>query len=964
LSGAERIPGASTRGELVPKTTVDQAGLEALIRSAVLAKLGGAAPSPTADAIIATLLASAPGKDGSAQVSNSAWNRLADLANGYLPLLDRAAELKLPVQWRRSLEEGLATEHVREGVLPDIREALNLLPALAGASREAQAPGGAATWEALFPGLDLPPAGRLAVLRRCAQINPALRPEGHCLPPQQAQAGELLLPAKDQAGVERLWRFTLRPGAVLLLPGDALARAWSADAAAPPAPYELFAGAGSEQSVELPLRISRGDGEASFRLLLLRSPSGRVAARLCAETGGWSRALQVVVPAQEALAADLRADLAGEKDKELRKPEYPPGQAAGKDDEDAAEAGSAKETVNAVLARSRREMADPIIAAAGEARRRDDDPAYPSAITWTGDRIEGNLTVVLSPRELGWTPPQEPAPSEPGKGRGAKGPKGPQPAVASISVQLSLAGAKVDGDWSAAWNGTKTQGKASGGRIVDAAAAADTWPAEIAWPMHDGRPDENRRIGGKAAWLEDPRQARLVWMGRDAIGDGDAGNDLRYCGMPGAPVPGGYCSPVLADGTVLQAYYRPSGADFQYKRSTRGGVDSAHRYRLRADDCVLAVDAATGTTRWKAVLPSSGQNWHAMHKAGYGVTPACADGRVFTLGSSGLLSCFDIRSGALRWQNDIGPRARHIRSAMEQTSIPAGWTLAGNRDFLRPLLIADGLVIACDFRKWNDKYYANYTRDSGLRAYDAASGRLVWEQPGIIDGGPALAPLLWRHGGRNHLIIADDSGTRCLEAATGKQLWLDARIGSEACYANPAVAGDWLLADLLPEQRGLRVKGRERIPAGARLRPDGLDVLWSAPEGVRNSPMPKAIHDGRGYVIYATGSADGHWTGGLATFDMASGRLLGKTEYIDGLAGDHDNALALVGDGMFFTTNGRERPGMHVFALAQDGVRKLPEFHLPMAGGYANGIVPIIGDGRIIVRLEDRLACYDLRRGR
>ncbi len=94
------------------------------------------------------------------------------------------------------------------------------------------------------------------------------------------------------------------------------------------------------------------------------------------------------------------------------------------------------------------------------------------------------------------------------------------------------------------------------------------------------------------------------------------------------PVGEGYSSPVVADGRVF--------------------VHS----RTDPDEIVSAFDLATGKPIWSARYGSSftkNQYTTAMSKGPFS-TPLVANGRVFTLGTSAVLSSFDAATGQLAWR--------------------------------------------------------------------------------------------------------------------------------------------------------------------------------------------------------------------------------------------------------------------------------------------------------------------------
>lgn len=707
----------------------------------------------------------------------------------------------------------------------------------------------------------------------------------------------------------------------------------------------VFRDAGDQLAIEIPFTVPLEKGPQALRLHLLRGLSGQLAARLTADRPGlWSRDVNLTRAAQEYATASRRGW------GHLKKPPI------GGPEADWAELAKSADPDPIELTAPELAAADP--------RRRRDEPDWPLTLQLTGDALAGSVSFPFDGVALATSlDPGLDADYVAPPGPGGRRPPAP---VFELHIEARLAGDTVRGRWRIAGGGREGAGDIAGSVRRGAGGTTAAWPegTEVHWQY--GRGGIGQRIGvgaAPASWSPAPHaDARLAWFGLETLAAGTDRNDLRFPQSPGEAQIGGFCSPLLARGVVYQAYYRVSGEtllkpDIRAKnRATYGGQDYEHRHRLRADDVMVAVDATTGRTLWKTVLPSSGYSWSSMHKSGFGPTPAWLDGRLYWLGTSGLLTCLDAATGAALWQTDIGMRHRHLRTAMETRLLPAGEPNGGKRDFVKPLLALDGVVVTCDYQKWMDGTGYHYGRLNGLMAFDAKDGRLLWHAANAMTGGYANFPVVWRHQGRSHLVIIDSTGARCLELASGRQLWSDPRPRSYRCIGHSGIEGDLLLSDAGDEAG--EGHGKSPLVGGYRLSATGVEQLWTAPFGATGVPGPKLVLDGRGYFAAAEREE-----GSLVCIDMATGRVIGEPARLrGGLKGEHDNALILGGDGMLFTSNGREQPGMNAFRLVPEGVVALPDLRVEMTTGYATAIRPIIADGRMIVRLHDRLACFDLRR--
>src|SRR5207244_10950740 len=89
--------------------------------------------------------------------------------------------------------------------------------------------------------------------------------------------------------------------------------------------------------------------------------------------------------------------------------------------------------------------------------------------------------------------------------------------------------------------------------------------------------------------------------------------------------------------------------------------------------------------------------WESNAGAGPRATPALSDGRVYTLGATGIVNALDAASGAVVWSRNA--------AADTGAKLP-GWGFAGS-----PLVVDDRVIVATSGR---------------LIAYDRASGTSRW----------------------------------------------------------------------------------------------------------------------------------------------------------------------------------------------------------------------------------------------
>ena len=165
--------------------------------------------------------------------------------------------------------------------------------------------------------------------------------------------------------------------------------------------------------------------------------------------------------------------------------------------------------------------------------------------------------------------------------------------------------------------------------------------------------------------------------------------------------------------------------------------------RQNEDEVMRALDAATGKTIWETKYNATYKpNAAATGKHGTGPksTPTFADGRLFSLGMSGLVTAFDAATGKQLWQT-APPKT--------QTLYHTGMSPIVDR----------GLVIA----------HVGGHNDGALTAFDAATGQVKWAWTG--DGPAYGSPIIAELGGTRQVITTTQENLVGVSAATGELLW-------------------------------------------------------------------------------------------------------------------------------------------------------------------------------------------------
>jgi outer membrane protein assembly factor BamB len=303
------------------------------------------------------------------------------------------------------------------------------------------------------------------------------------------------------------------------------------------------------------------------------------------------------------------------------------------------------------------------------------------------------------------------------------------------------------------------------------------------------------------------------------------------------------------DGVVLEAAAPrtwPAALKEEWQTTVGEGISSPVVFgqsvfvltRQEEMEVVSCVDLASGKVRWRSEpYPAPYEPHPAALDFGKRPrsTPAVAAGRVYALGITGVLSCFDGRTGKLLWRKETDKHPIFGASTSP--------------------LVADGLCIV--------HMGGIGTGKGGLTAYDAATGEETWcfqDFSSPAYGSPILADL----GGQRQVVTFTAWNLIGVSAATGKLLWkVPARFdGLERCIT-PVLYKDLIIFAAYKEP--LRAIRLEKTAAGLEAR----DV-WQADEPTLYMSTP-VLH-GK-LLVGMSDQKFGHYFG----LDTETGKLLWQT---------------------------------------------------------------------------------------
>jgi outer membrane protein assembly factor BamB len=359
----------------------------------------------------------------------------------------------------------------------------------------------------------------------------------------------------------------------------------------------------------------------------------------------------------------------------------------------------------------------------------------------------------------------------------------------------------------------------------------------------------------------------------------------------------------------------PSQFTQKWKVSVGGGVDSTPALvgdklyvfaRQGSDESVLCLDVATGKEAWRnsyacPAVTGPSQTIHPGPRS----SPAVANGKVVTLGATGIVSCLDT-SGKLVWRKDDYPGA-----------YPRYYT------GMSPMIV-DGMAIV----------QLGDPNNGAIVAYDLNSGDQKWKWTG--DGPAYGSPVLMTVEGTRQIVTLTDKTVVGVTLADGKLLWQFPFAVTGMAYnaATPIIDGQTVI-----------MAGQNRGTKAVRIEKQGdtfaVKDLWAnAQLGVQfNTPVLK---DGFLYGLSDRGNF------------FCMNAKTGETAWTDTVRRQNFGAILDVGPVLLgLTQNGT----LTVFQPSDKAYTEIASIKVADAQTYAH---PVLAGNRIFVRDQDSVYLWTI----
>lgn len=330
------------------------------------------------------------------------------------------------------------------------------------------------------------------------------------------------------------------------------------------------------------------------------------------------------------------------------------------------------------------------------------------------------------------------------------------------------------------------------------------------------------------------------------------------------------------------------------------------------EEIVRCLDLKDGREVWKDryAAPYTMNPAATGHGKGPKATPVYRDGRLFTLGISGILSGLDAKSGKVLWR-------KKFAGAYKETSPAFGAAMSP--------IVEGGLLIA----------HVGGQNNGELSAFDIKTGDVRWRWTG--DGPAYASPVVATRDGVRQIVTQTQTMCVGLDARSGKLLWsVPFKTPYDQNSVTPVVAGDLIV-----------FAGLQQSTFAVRLAKAGdtwkADKVWESREAMQY--MSTSVLSGG--KLYGMSNRQ---RGQMFVLDAASGKALWTN---DGRMGD--NAAVLDASDVLFVLT----PTADLFVYRKQGDALSEAARYSVAEG-ATWATPAIQDKNLLVKDVDTLALWRL----
>jgi outer membrane protein assembly factor BamB len=331
--------------------------------------------------------------------------------------------------------------------------------------------------------------------------------------------------------------------------------------------------------------------------------------------------------------------------------------------------------------------------------------------------------------------------------------------------------------------------------------------------------------------------------------------------------------------------------------------------RREDQEAVSAIDLSAGKILWSKTYPVAfAKNQYAVKMDGGPFsTPLLHRGKLYTLGVSAVLTCFDARDGRVVWRKDFSKQ-------IDTTKLFCGTAMSPVVDYGR-------LIV-----------HVGDDRRGSLVAFDAETGKELWTWEG--DGPGYASPIVVTLEGERQVVTLTDKSVIGVSLSSGKLLWK---------LAHPDEWNENIVTPVLYGKM-LIVSG---VRQGTRAIRVTKDKEWNVSEVWRNQKIA---------MYMSSPVIDGDYLYGLSNLrkgqffclDARTGNVLWATEGREGASASVIDA----GKVLFFLTSEAE---LIVTAKSAKSFEQVARYTVADSPTYSH---PVFSGNRVLIKDASSLALW------
>ena len=329
---------------------------------------------------------------------------------------------------------------------------------------------------------------------------------------------------------------------------------------------------------------------------------------------------------------------------------------------------------------------------------------------------------------------------------------------------------------------------------------------------------------------------------------------------------------------------------------------------------LIALKRADGTELWRTKVGKAGApGWGGF--AGPRCTPTVDGDLVFAVGQYGQVLCANAADGSEIWRKDY---AKDFDAPLPE------WGFSG-----MPLVDGDNVILAPG------------GKEGDLVALEKKTGKLVWRSKELADSIHYSSPILVEIGGVRQIIQLTAASVAGIRASDGGLLWRAERKGATAVIPTPIYHDGQVFVT-------------SSYGTGCNLFKITVeDGKFSATQVYANKVMTN--HHGGVVLVgkYLYGFSEGK---GWTCQDFETGKNVWRQQ------GKIGKGSLVYADGLLYLRAEGGKGTVAIIEATPDGYKELSRFDPPDRSEKNSWPHPVVIDGRLYLRDQGVLQCYDVRK--